>query len=229
MTPTKAGYTFDPVSRPYTNVGGDMAGENYAGTISNLTVQFATTNSTGSESVSPVEISVTLSGASSQTVTVDYSVTGGTATGGGVDYTLAAGTLTFSPGDTTKNIQVTIVDDSLDEDSETVVVTLSNPANATLGAITSHTYTIKGAQPSYTIGGAIYTDPNNPLTSGLEGVTVTVSGDSGTYQAITSGTFGLWQISDVNEGTYTVYPQLSGWGFKQITNGEPNRLGTHND
>ena len=85
------------------------------------------------------------------------------------------------------------------------------------------------AQVSFTIGGAIYTDPNNPLTTGLEGVTVTVSGDNETYQATTSGTFGLWQISDVNEGIYTVYPQLSGWGFKQITNGEPNRLGTHND
>jgi hypothetical protein len=75
-------------------------------------------------------------------VTVDYSVTGGTADGGGVDYTLAAGSLTFSPGETTKNISLTVNDDSLDEADETVIVTLSNPTNATLRENTSHTYTI---------------------------------------------------------------------------------------
>ena len=35
-----------------------------------------------------------------------------------------------------------IVDDSLDEDNETVIVTLSNPSNATLGSDSVHTYTI---------------------------------------------------------------------------------------
>ena len=35
-----------------------------------------------------------------------------------------------------------IVDDSLDEANETVIITLSNPSNATLGSDKVHTYTI---------------------------------------------------------------------------------------
>ena len=76
------------------------------------------------------------------TVTVNYAVSGGTATGGGVDYTLAAGALTFAPGVTTQNISIAVVNDTLDEDDETIQLALSSPTNATLGVTTTHTYTI---------------------------------------------------------------------------------------
>ena len=77
-----------------------------------------------------------------QNVTVDYAVTG-TATGSGTDYTLANGTLTISAGATSGTITIAgIVDDGLDEVNETVIVTLSNPSNATLGSDDAHTYTI---------------------------------------------------------------------------------------
>ena len=67
----------------------------------------------------------------------------GTATGGGVDYTLANGTLTIAAGSTTGTITIAgIVDDLIDELDETVIVTLSGPTNASLGATTVHTYTI---------------------------------------------------------------------------------------
>ncbi|HUW83252.1 MAG TPA: DNRLRE domain-containing protein, partial [Phycisphaerae bacterium] len=106
------------------------------------TVAFDATSSNGAESVSPANLSVSLSASSRSTVTVDYSVTGGTATGGGVDYTLAAGTLTFDPNDLSETVAITIVNDGLVESDETIQVTLSNPSNATLGANTVHTYTI---------------------------------------------------------------------------------------
>ena len=105
-------------------------------------VDFNTTSSNGAESVSSKAITVDLSAASSQNVTVDYAVTG-TATGSGTDYTLANGTLTISAGATSGTITIAgIVDDSLDEANETVIVTLSNPSNATLGSDSVHTYTI---------------------------------------------------------------------------------------
>ncbi len=107
-----------------------------------VTVQFDLTASNGDESVTPANLAVSLSGVSSQVVTVDYAVTGGTAAGGGVDYTLNPGQLQFDPGQVTKYIPIAIVDDGMDEDDETVEVTLSNPVNATLGANTVHTYTI---------------------------------------------------------------------------------------
>ena len=51
-------------------------------------VDFNTISSNGAESTSSKAITVDLSAASSQNVTVDYAVTG-TATGSGTDYTLA--------------------------------------------------------------------------------------------------------------------------------------------
>ena len=55
-------------------------------------VDFNATSSNGAESVSSKALTVDLSAASGQDVTVDYAVTG-TATGSGTDYTLANGTL----------------------------------------------------------------------------------------------------------------------------------------
>jgi len=59
-----------------------------------------------------------------------------------VDYTLASGQLTFFPGDTNTYLFLTVVNDSVTESNETVIITLSNPVNAVLDATTNHTYTI---------------------------------------------------------------------------------------
>ena len=88
-------------------------------------VDFNATSSSGAESVSSKDITVDLSAASAQDVTVDYAVTG-TATGSGTDYTLANGTLTISAGSTSGTITIAgIVDDTADEANETVILTLS--------------------------------------------------------------------------------------------------------
>ncbi|MBT5605246.1 MAG: SUMF1/EgtB/PvdO family nonheme iron enzyme [Lentisphaerae bacterium] len=105
-------------------------------------VSFDVATSSCDESVSPLDLTVSLNAASSQTVTVDYAVTGGTAAGGGVDYTLAGGTFTFAPGETTKNITITIIDDTGAEPDETIQITLSNPTKAVLGTIALHTLTL---------------------------------------------------------------------------------------
>ncbi len=73
---------------------------------------------------------VGLSAASGRQVKVDYADAGsGTATADG-DYSLTAGTLTFAPGDTSKTIDVPVNGDDVDEISETVVLRLSSPVNA---------------------------------------------------------------------------------------------------
>ena len=121
------------------------------GTASQPTVQFSNATGSGAESDTSVNMPVTLSASSSQTVTVNYAVTGGTATGGGVDYTSAAGQLTFNPGVTSQNIPITVVNDTLDETNETIIVTLSSPTNATLGTNTTHTYTINDDDAAPTV------------------------------------------------------------------------------
>ena len=85
-----------------------------------------------------VQLSETLT----TTVQVDYSVTGGTATGGGVDYSLVDGTLLFAPGVVTQPLEIALTDDTEPETDETVVISLSNPQNAVLGAPAVFTLTI---------------------------------------------------------------------------------------
>lgn len=75
---------------------------------------------------------VTLSPAASGAVTVDYATSDGTAAAGS-DYTGVSGTLTFNPGETSKQITVPILHDACDEGGdETFTVQLSNENNANL-------------------------------------------------------------------------------------------------
>ena len=78
-----------------------------------------------------ITFTVTLTPAATGTVTVDYATDDGTATAG-EDYTAASGTLTFTTGDTTKTVVVTVLDDTVDEGRETFALKLSNPSGATL-------------------------------------------------------------------------------------------------
>jgi len=105
-------------------------------------ISFLNTSSSGTESSSSPGFTVSLSAVSGRTVTAAYSATGGTATGSGTDYTLANGTVTIAAGETTADIFPAIIDDAEIELSETIIVTLSNPSNASLGADVTFTYTI---------------------------------------------------------------------------------------
>ena len=116
------------------------------------------------ESVSSKSIIVDLSSVSAQDITVNYAVTG-TATGSGTDYTLADGTLTISAGSSTGTITVAgIVNDGTSEGSETVILSLSSPSNATLGSDDVHTFTILEPQVAPDI------DFANASSSGAESV-----------------------------------------------------------
>ena len=85
----------------------------------------------GNSGTTTVTFTVTLSGQSSQTVTVNYATANGTATAGS-DYVAKSGTLTFLPLETSKSIPVTVNGDINFEDNETFVVNLTNAVNATI-------------------------------------------------------------------------------------------------
>ena len=79
-----------------------------------------------------LNFTVSLSAASSLTVTTNYATANSTATAPS-DYTAIASTLlTFNPGDTTRQVSVTINGDLGFEPDETFFVNLSNPVNATI-------------------------------------------------------------------------------------------------
>ena len=85
-----------------------------------------------------VVFTVTLSAESEKEVTVTYTASvesGDTAESGDLSGTLS-GSLTFSPGDTSKTLTVSTTEDTTDEDDETFTVTLSSPSNATVNVAT---------------------------------------------------------------------------------------------
>jgi hypothetical protein len=107
----------------------------------NPTIQLSAATYTTVES-SNATITVTRAGDTSNSVAATYTLSPGTATSV-ADYTPANTTVTFASGETTKNISVVIIDDTVDEPDETLTVTLSNPTGgATLGTQTSATITI---------------------------------------------------------------------------------------
>ena len=99
------------------------------------------TQSEGNSGMTAFTFTVSLSPASTQTVTVDYATANGTtnpATGGascgpGVDYITTSGTLTFNPSDTAQPITVQVCGDATTEPNETFFVNLSNAMNAAIG------------------------------------------------------------------------------------------------
>ena len=77
-------------------------------------------------------LTVSLTSAPCQPVTVNWSTADGTATAPG-DYIAGSGMLTFPAGETTRTIRIAVKGDTLVESDETFVVNLTNPVNATLG------------------------------------------------------------------------------------------------
>jgi len=136
-------------------------------TISDLTV---------SESVTGGKATVTveLTGASSEAITVDYATTDGTATAGTTDdYVATSGTLSWAAEATgTTTFDITINTDDIDESEETVIVTLSNSTNAAISD-SEATITISDDNdaPRITIGDVTLTEGDTQIS-----VPVTMTG-----------------------------------------------------
>lgn len=76
---------------------------------------------------------ISLNYASTAKVTVKCSTAHGTATSGrNGDYTATSGTLTFNPGETSKVVSVSVVNDALVETDETLFVKLSSASGAAI-------------------------------------------------------------------------------------------------
>lgn len=124
-------------------------------------------------------LTVTLSAASTTTVTVQYA-TGYSYSGDNdsqnyyyaspdYDYTTTTGTLTFNAGETTKTINVPILDDNYSEFDKTVNVTLSNPTGAVL---------IPGQNTGIvTISDTLQSSATTTLPAGVENLTLTGTGN----------------------------------------------------
>ncbi|HEX2832628.1 MAG TPA: Calx-beta domain-containing protein [Thermoanaerobaculia bacterium] len=129
---------------------------------------------------------VTLSSATTTTVTVDYASAGGTAASGS-DFGAVAGTLVFSPGSTTRTISIAVVGDVAVEGNEALTVQLANATSATLldaqGTGTIVDDDVAAVVPSVSINDTNLTEGN----SGTANMTFTVTLSAATTNSVTVG------------------------------------------
>jgi hypothetical protein len=69
---------------------------------------------------------ITKTGTTSNTTTVNYATVDGTALAGS-DYQAKSGTLTFSPSQSSQSVTITKINDHVHEPTETMTVVLSSP------------------------------------------------------------------------------------------------------
>lgn len=139
------------------------------------TLAFSGANfSVNEDGIAVTEVTVTRSGGSTGEVsaTISLGADGDTATASD-DYNNAAIPVTFADGDTEETIIVPIVDDSVDEDDETVSLTLSNPTGgAVLGSQDTATLTIVdndgGTEPDLIFGSLAEDTINLPSSDNLQ-------------------------------------------------------------
>jgi hypothetical protein len=106
----------------------------------------------GDDGSTMATFAVSLSSASSQTVTVSYTTADGTATAGS-DYLTAFGLLTIPAGSLSQNVSVAVNSDHDYEPDETFYLNLTSPTNATLaGAQGVGTITNDDPVPTLSIG-----------------------------------------------------------------------------
>lgn len=157
----------------------DADGEGSIGNDDDLpSISLAGTTATeGNTGTSLVDLTVTLSEPSGQSVTVDWATLDDAAIAG-EDYATGSGTVTFEPGETSHIIQVTLTGDTLDEPEESFDVELTDPLNAELGNATAAVnITDDDDAPVLAIGDASIAEGNAGTTNAT--LTVNLSAPSG--------------------------------------------------
>ena len=148
-----------------------------------VTVDFSSATYSVHEDGGTAIITVTLSLTSNLTVTVGYATSDGTATAG-EDYTGVSGTLTFTSGVASQAFTVPITPDELEEGDETVMLTLSNASNATIGGNSPATLTILDDDCPSVVG---FSSPTYSVLEGAGTATIAVSLDRKSKCTVTVG------------------------------------------
>lgn len=106
-------------------------------------VNFSTSSQSRTESVGSLSVTVELSHAISEAVTVPFSVSASSTATAGTDYIiLPSSPLVIPPGSLSASISIVVTNDRIDEDNETIVIALGSPQKAMLGSVSGHTLTV---------------------------------------------------------------------------------------
>src|SRR5262249_36596635 len=131
----------------------------------------------GNSGTTAYVFTVTKTGPTGLSATVDFQSVDGTATVADNDYQANNGTLTFAANETTKQITVLVNGDTKFETDESFAVHLSNPVGATISnADGTGTIVNDDSVPSFSIDDVSHNEGNSGTTSYV--FTVTKSGTS---------------------------------------------------
>ena len=125
------------------------------------------TSTEGNSGTKTYKFNVTLSQSASSNVTVHYATADGTATTGNSDFTSKSGTLTFTPGQVSQTISITVKGDTTQEADEAFFINLSQATNATI-ADTQALGIIKNDDSTGSSKVQVVTDPTNSSQTALE-------------------------------------------------------------
>jgi hypothetical protein len=179
------------------------------------TVQFATATQSVNENAGSFSMTVTLSAAASQDISVPFTL-GGTAVSGTDFSGVTANPLIIPAGQTSGTITGTLIDDGkFSPTNNMLVVTLGTPINATLGTTTTDTLTILESDPQET-------GSEPPL---LGGTPVTVNGME--RSELTNVTVATFTHNDGSEPGTAITATID-WGDGTTTDGTVSQTGETN-
>ena len=133
------GSAYEPADSPNHSASGTITNNDAPPTLS-IGDRIANEGTTGPATTTNFAFTVTRTGGTEVTATVDFATadgatnpaTGGGACGGSVDYVSQSGSLTFLPNESTKTITILVCRDSNVEANETFFVDLDNASEATI-------------------------------------------------------------------------------------------------
>ena len=119
---------------------------------------------TVNENVGTMTFTLTRSGSLTNPSTVKFATANGTAVAGS-DYTAATGTVTFAAGETVKTISISVINDTLIDGKETLVVNLTGGLNVTISDG-------QGIATIISDDGAVLTSPSRNPVNGTAGADI---------------------------------------------------------
>jgi probable HAF family extracellular repeat protein len=166
----------------------------------------------GNDGTRTVNLTVSMSAAASEPITVSFNTANGSATAG--DYDMASGVVTFDPGETSETISVVVNGDRIGESNETFFVNLSDAQGGALGDWQG-TITIADDEPRLRINSVSKNEGHNGTTQFV--FTVTQSPASDTDVSVSYATATGWSTQDDFTATSGTLAFIPGQTSKTLT------------
>ena len=215
---TVAQYTAQEWKNPFIAINNKI--DSYITDLATTTIKAASATSNNlSSATRTIDVPVSLSASSEQSVQIDYQSVDGSATAG-EDYVATSGTLTFEPGQSKKTIPVEVSTSDLSSDGKNLQLNFSNPSNANLVVSSTEVTFARNESPAVadalsdqkaTVGEGFALTPAEAFQDPNTGDSLTFSASSANGDSLPS-----WLTFEPSSGTLTGTPGKDDLGTTTI-------------